>query len=56
MTTTPRNVRYCYHFTNTFSFDPIARGESGHYSLVTVIEPGSPFEAEVYRPPVPNSK
>lgn len=42
-------VRYYYHFTNTFSYDPIARGEAGNYSLVTVIEPGSPFEVEVYR-------
>ncbi len=43
------NVRYYYRFTKTFSYDPVSRGETDTYRLVTVIEPGSPFEAEIYR-------
>ena len=43
------NVRYYYHFTRTFSFDPLARGEVQDYAVVAVLDPGGPFEAEVYR-------
>ncbi len=43
------NVRYYYHFTQTFSYDPLGRGEEHPYRLVMVLDPGGPFEAEVYR-------
>lgn len=43
------NVRYYYHFTHGFSFDPVARGDVEKYSVVTVLNPGGPFETEVYR-------
>lgn len=42
-------VRYYYRLLNTYSADPLTRGDAKDYLSVAVLDPGTQWEVEVYR-------
>ncbi len=41
--------RYYYRFVNSFSYDPLSRGEAKDYCTVEVLDPGTQFEVQIYQ-------
>lgn len=41
--------RYYYRFRNSFSYDPVSRGQAKDHSTVAVLDQGTQWEVEVYR-------
>ena len=41
-------VRYYYRFTNGFSWDPVGRGEAQSYEIIDTVDPGTPWEVQIY--------
>ncbi len=41
--------RYYYRLVGGASFDPVSRGEAGHFNTVAVLDSGTQFEVQIYR-------
>lgn len=44
-------MRYYYRLSNSASFDPLSQGDDpAKYEVITVIDPDTPWEVQIYRP------
>lgn len=41
--------RYYYRLVNSFSYDPVSRGDAKDYRMVEVLDPGTQFEVQIYQ-------